>query len=765
MMEQETNLTNETTGAAVPVSTDDTQTSEIRKDEPTETTVETEAPATEAPAEEVCNLISEDAVNEEETPADDKVKPDDEAETQPIEETEEEPQHTEAPTVEVEEPQSTDTPTEEADEPQPAEEPTAEAEEPQPTDTPTEEADEPQPAEEPTVEADEPQPTEEPTVKAEEPELTEALMKELPSTPDNYCGDLQEAIEVGAIGMIDKQEILNKLEELNRDVAKVTLQQVDKLKQAYYRIVDSENEELKKIYVANGGDEADFKAPDDETAGQLKQMLAEFKQKKAALREQDEKRKEDNYVRKLQLIDRLQALIDSQDDFNKRYNEFKEIQQKWKEYDPIPQEHVRELWRKYQLQNERFYDLVKINNEFRDYDFKKNLELKTTLCDTADKLAADPDAISAYHQMQKLFQQWREIGPVSRDHREALWARFKEASTVINRRYQSHFEVMKANEGENLLKKQAICEKLENINYDALKSFRDWEKKANEVTELQKEWRKIGFATKRQNSKVFDRFRKAGNAFFEKRSAFFKTAKKEFDNNLRAKRDIVAQAEALKTSTDWKETTKRITELQAEWRKIGPVTRKQSESVWKQFSAACDYFFEQKSNALSSSKSEESKNLDTKRQIIKKINALSDSANDQDGLATLRQLIAEWGTIGHVPFREKDKLYKTFSEAVNKQYDRMNIAQIDRRMQQFRSEIADSKDRGRLHSERDKLMRAYDRIKGELHTYENNLGFFTISSKGGNSLLKEMQNRIERLKDEMSLIEKKISAIDENLDA
>jgi len=591
-------------------------------------------------------------------------------------------------------------------------------------------------------------------------------MEELPASPDNYCGDLQEAIEVGAIGMLNKQEIINKLKEINIDVAKVSRDQVDKLKQSYYRIIDAENEELKKIFIDNGGDEADFEAPKDELAQQLKELLAEYKQKKAALHEKDEKIKEDNYVRKLQLIDRLQALVESQDDFNKRYAEYKEIQQKWKEYDPIPQEHARDLWRKYQLHNEKFYDLVKINNEFRDYDFKKNLELKTGLCVTVEKLAEETDAISAYHQLQKLFQQWREIGPVSREHREALWARFKEASTVINKKHQMYFESLKAGEEENLKKKTEICNKIEAINYEALKTFKDWDKKTQEVVKMQQEWRTIGFATRKQNSKIFDRFRKSCDKYFEKKNAFYKSIKKELDANLTAKRELIAQAEALKNNTDWKETGKKLTELQAEWKKIGPVPHKHSDAIWKQFIAACDYFFEQKSKTLSSSKSEEYSNLETKKLLIEKINSIDKKLPKEDGLMALKLLIAEWNTVGHVPFKEKDRIYKLFHEAVNKQYDNLNVAQVDRRMQQFRTEIAESskKDKGRLHVEREKLMRSYERTKNELHTYENNVGFFNISSKGGGNLLKEMQKKIERLKEEMSLIEKKIDAIDENLD-
>lgn len=594
------------------------------------------------------------------------------------------------------------------------------------------------------------------------------LMQETQTTPDNYCGDLQEAIEVGAISMLDKHEIIDQLKQLIANAEQTKREQIDKLKQAYYKITKAEVEELKRVFIEKGGEEADFETPQDETAPILKELLEEYRQKRSVLHEQEEKQKEDNYTRKLQLIDRLQALIESQDDFNKRYNEYKEIQQKWKELDPVPQEHVRELWRNYQLQSERFYDLVKINNQFRDYDFKKNLELKTSLCETVERLTNEEDVISAYHQLQKLFQQWREIGPVARDLREELWARFKEASATINKRYQSHFEGLRGQEEENLNEKTALCEVVESIDFESLKSFKDWDNKTKEVIELQQKWRTIGFATKKHNNKIFERFRKACDLYFEKKAGYYKTLKKELDTNLELKRGLVEKAEALKESTDWRETTKMMVNIQSEWKKIGPVPRKYTDALWKQFIAACDYFFEQKNKVFSSQKSEETENLERKKLLIEKIQSPDESLPEEEALTNLKLLIAEFNSIGHVPFKEKDKIYKAFHEAVDKQYDRLNVAQADRRMQQFRSTLTEfTNDEGgqdKLHKEREKLMRMYDRMKNELQTYENNLGFFNISSKGGSSLVKEMEHKIERLKKEMALIVKKIDAIDENIE-
>ena len=600
------------------------------------------------------------------------------------------------------------------------------------------------------------------------PMQLEPVFKEIPTTPDNYCGDLQEAIEVGAISLINRQNILEELRQLVDNIEHTTREQVDKLKQSYNRMAKAEIEELRKVFIENGGDEADFHIPKDEFEAELKDLLAQYKQKKALSLEREEAKKEENYIKKLRLIDRIQALVESQDDFNKRYNEFKEIQQRWKEYNPVPHGHTKELWRNYQIQTEKFFDLVKINNQFRDYDFKKNLELKTILCEAVERLADEPDAISAYYQSQKLFMQWREIGPVARNVRESLWARFKAASAVVNKNQQAHFDSLKEKEEENLKEKQTFCQIAESIDYESLKTYNDWEKKTQQVIEMQKKWHATGFPAKRHSNKLFDRFRKACDHFFNQKSAFYKSLKKEMEKNLQQRKQLIEKAEALKERTDWKQATKEIVELQNEWKKIGPIPRKHSDLLWKQFTSTCDYFFEQKNQTSNSQKSSESSNLATKKLLIQKIKTLDSKMSNSEALTNLKLLIAEWNAVGHVPFKDKDKIYKAFREAVDKQYDRLNVAQSDRKIQQYRSiltEISDGgQNKGKLHNEREKLMRMYERMKGELQTFENNVGFFNVSSKGGGAMLKEMENRIERLRNEMELIVKKIDAIDENLE-
>ena len=572
---------------------------------------------------------------------------------------------------------------------------------------------------------------------------------------------------VATTGKLSKEEILEKLTGLVGAAADATRNEVEALKQAYYKIHRSEVDELKKAFLTAGGEEKDFVAPEDETESKIKELLNVYKEKRAAILAEEERVKAANYALKLQLIDQLKALTESQEDFNKLYNDFKDIQQRWKEVKAVPQEHVSELWKNYQIYSEKFYDIIKINNQFRDYDFKKNLEMKTALCETVEKLQTEPDVISAFHQLQKLHQQWREIGPVAKELREDLWSRFKAASTIINKRHQEHFEGLKAKEQENLEAKTAICEQIENIDFQALKSFKDWEEKNKEVIALQDKWKTIGFAPKKSNVKIFERFRAACDVYFNRKSEFYKNIKDEMEKNLELKKALCEKAEALKDSTDWKSTTEKMIALQKEWKTIGSVARKHSDAVWKRFISACDYFFEQKNKNASSQKSVEQTNLAAKKALIEKINTL-DEADHDEALAVLKGYMAEWNTIGHVPFKEKDKVYKEYHEAVDQQFDRLKVDQNDRKMQTFRSNLSDmsngERGKGKLYGEREKLMRMYERMKNELQTYENNIGFLSISSKGGGGLLKEMERKIDKLKNEMALIIKKIDAIDENLE-
>lgn len=590
------------------------------------------------------------------------------------------------------------------------------------------------------------------------------------TTPENTVETTETATEEVAVvtGKLSKEEILEKLTSLVEATTTDAIRnEVEVLKQTYYKIHRNEVDELKKAFLENGGEEKDFIVPEDETENKLKELLTIYKEKRAAIQAEEERIKAANYALKLQLIDQLKALTESQEDFNKLYNKFKEIQQKWKEIKLVPQEYVNDLWKSYQIYSEKFYDIIKINNQFRDYDFKKNLELKTALCETVEKLQTEPDVISAFHQLQKLHQQWREIGPVAKELREDLWGRFKTASTVINKRHQDHFDVLKAKEQDNLDAKTAICEQIENIDYTTLKSFKDWEEKNKEVIALQDKWKTIGFAPKKSNVKIFERFRAACDVYFTRKNEFYKVIKEEMEKNLALKKVLCEKAEALKDSTDWKNTTDKLIALQKEWKTIGSVARKHSDIVWKRFITACDYFFEQKNKNTFSQKNVEQTNLTAKKALIEEIKAIDESDHDK-ALASLKKLMAEWNTIGHVPFKDKDKIYKEYHEAVDKQFDRLRIDQSDRKMQAFRNNLNDlssgERGKGKLYNEREKLVRIYERMKNELQTYENNIGFLSISSKGGGGLFKEMERKIEKLKEEMALTIKKIEAIDENLE-
>jgi hypothetical protein len=595
-------------------------------------------------------------------------------------------------------------------------------------------------------------------------EVTDVATEEATETPTPDEVSVESAVPVNN-GKLTKEEILSRLTGIVRDSVETVRNEVESLKQAFYKIHRSEVDELKKAFLEGGGEERDFVLPEDETEGKIKELLNAYKEKRAALHLEEEQRKAANYALKLQLISRMKELTESQDDFNKLYNEFKEIQQRWKEAKPVPQEHANELWKNYQIYCERFYDLIKINNQFRDYDFKKNMELKTVLCETVEKLEHETDVVSAFHQLQKLHQQWREIGPVAKDLREDLWTRFKTASAIINKRHQDHFEGLKSKEHENLEAKTALCEQVEKIDYSRLKTFKDWEEKNKEIIAWQEKWKQIGFAPKKHNVKVFERFRAACDIYFNRKGEFYRTVKDEMEKNLELKKALCEKAEALKDNTDWKETTDKMIALQKEWKALGSVPRKHSDAIWKRFINACDHFFENKNKNVSSQRGTEQLNLMAKKELIAKINAIDESMEHDQALSLVKDYMSEWNSIGFVPFKEKDKVYKEYHEAVDKQFDRLKVNQNDRKMQTFRSNLSDissgEKGKGKLYGERDKLMRAYERMKSDLQTYENNIGFLSISSKGGGGLLKEMERKIEKLKEEMALIIKKIDAIDE----
>ena len=562
-----------------------------------------------------------------------------------------------------------------------------------------------------------------------------------------------------------KEVILAKLQEVAADVENIAKPEIDSLKQAFYKIHNAEQEAAKKLFVENGGAVEDFIPQADSVEEEFKSIMTVIKEKRNALTAEVEKQKEMNLQIKLSIIEELKELVESPDDANKSYTEFKKLQQQWNEVKLVPQAKVNELWKNYQLYVEKFYDLLKLNNEFREYDFKKNLEIKTHLCEAAEKLADEPDVVSAFHQLQKLHQEFRDTGPVSKELRDEIWARFKAASTTVNRRHQQHFEALKETEQHNLDQKTVICEIIEAIDYKELTNFSSWENKTQEIIALQNKWKTIGFAPQKMNVKIFERFRKACDEFFRKKGEFFKALKEGMNENLDKKRALCEKAEALKDSTDWKATADELSKLQKEWKTIGPVAKKYSDAVWKRFISACDYFFEQKNKATSSQRSVEQENLEKKRAIIEKLNGIDESTDTEEATQQVRDLMKEWNSIGHVPFKEKDKIYKQYHGQIDKLFERFNISASNKKLSNFKSSINSIQEGSpqALYREREKLMRTFENMKNELQTYENNLGFLTSSSKKGNSLLTEINRKVEKLKADIELVKEKIKVIDENI--
>lgn len=565
-------------------------------------------------------------------------------------------------------------------------------------------------------------------------------------------------------------EVVARLKELEKHAADVPREELEQLKQIFYRLHNASVAAAREAFVAAGNDAEAFIVADqcpEETAleEEFKLVQNSIKELRAEAQKKQEQMREENLHRKEELLARLKAMIDNADVEQVSYDDFQAIQHEWRSIKDVPPEKATELWKTYQAYTEKLYDIRKLNNMFRDYDFKKNLEIKTRLCEEAEQLADDPDVLNAFRRLQKLHQEYRETGPVAKEQREETWNRFKAASTVINRRHQEHFEAIKKAETENLENKIAICEIIEAIDYDSLTSYALWNEKTKEVLALQDKWKTLGFASRKQNQKVFERFRAACDTFFTKKGEFYKTAKESLASNLERKIALCEQAEALKENTDWKATADKFVALQKEWKTIGPVPKKHSEAIWKRFVAACDTFFANRADATSSQRSEERKNLAAKKAIIKSLEELSENlqAEGQEAVDDLgdklRSLVADWNAIGHVPFKEKDKLFKQYRSLVDDLFDKLHVSESSRRLTNFRKSIREMGTN--VDREREKLMQTYERVKNEIKTYENNLGFLTSSSKSGMGLMAEMQRKMEKLKADAEELLNKIKALDE----
>ena len=599
-------------------------------------------------------------------------------------------------------------------------------------------------------------------VAAQPANVDNDTVAEAGNAPATTAVDSEPDTEAAPLKMYaSKHEVLERVKELAHSDETPAKDEVDHLKTAFYKLLFAEREADQKTFIENGGDPEAYVMKTDDSEEQFKAEMGLIKEKRAKAFQQQEEEKKANLQRKQQIIEKIKMMSTSPEEANKSYNDFKALQQEWKDIKAVPAEKANELWRNYQLYVEQYYDLLNLNRELREYDFKKNLEQKTLLCEAAEKLADEPDAVSAFHQLQELHQQYREIGPVAKELREQIWARFKAASTVINKRHQQHFEELRAKEEENLTRKTALCEKVEAIAKEENKSATDWENHTKQIIDIQTEWKTIGFAPQKMNVKIFDRFRAACDDFFGRKAEFFKTLKEKFAENTKKKKEMVEQAKALMDSTDWKATSDKLIKLQKEWKTIGMVPKKVGDQLWAEFVAACNKFFEARNAATAGTRNEEQQNLDRKKEIIAKLKELLDSTAD-NVQATLQQLIDEYGKIGHVPFKEKDKLFKEYHKVVDALYKQLNISASKQRLDNFKSSIKSMAKQGEdmLDNERGRLMRRYEQLKSEITTYENNLGFLNASSKKGNSLIDEMNRKVNKLKDDLELIRQKIKAID-----
>ena len=558
-----------------------------------------------------------------------------------------------------------------------------------------------------------------------------------------------------------KAEVLRRVQDIAHGEEAPQKEEVDYLKTAFYKLHIAEREAKLKAYLDAGGDPEQYVITPDEDEEKFKAEMGIIKERRAKIFKEQEAEKQENLVKKLAIIDKIKAMITTPEDANKNYQDFKTLQQQWREIKNVPAEKASELWRNYQLYVEQFYDMLRLNSEAREYDFKKNKEQKERLCKAAEDLAEEEDVISAFHQLQKLHQEYREIGPVAKELREEIWNRFKAASTIINKRHQQHFEGVRAKEEDNLARKTALCEKVEAIAAKENKGSGDWEKHTKEIIDIQTEWKTIGFAPQKMNVKIFERFRAACDDFFGRKAEYFKGLKDTFKDNAEKKRALIEKAKALQDSTDWKSTGDKFIALQKEWKTIGIVPKKLGDQLWAEFLGACNKFFEARNAAGAGQRNEEHANLDKKREVIEKLKAIAQETGDNIQ-EKVQKLVEEYNAIGHVPFKEKDKIFEEYHAVLDKLYKDLNISVAKRRLNNFKQNLKQVAERGEnaLDNERARLFRQYETLKQEVQTYENNLGFLNASSKKGNSLIDEMNRKVQKLKDDMNLVREKIKAID-----
>ena len=615
-------------------------------------------------------------------------------------------------------------------------------------------------AESPAPEAIEP----EPEVVEAEVEVVEAEVEETPMDAEEPMAEKEQSEAPAIPLMTNKEEVLARAKEIAEQGNGGQKQELDLLKQLYYKYHRAELQAQQQAFIEAGGEAEAFVPEIDPMEEQFKATMQLIRQQRAEIQAQQEQQRTENLARKQAVIEKIKLLSTTPEEAGKSYDTFKELQAEWKEIGPVPAEQASEVWKNYQLYVEQFYDMLKLNIEFREYDFRKNLEAKTLLCEQAERLAEETDVVKAINKLQTLHQEWKEIGPVAKELREEIWNRFKEASTVVRKRHQDFFEARKAREEENLQKKTELCEQVEAVSTEGLKTFADWEAKSKEIIDLQAVWRTIGFATQKANTQIYERFHAACDKFFTEKAAYFRGVKDQLNQNLKKKQELVEKVEALKDSTEWKQTSDAIIALQKEWKTIGAVPRKVSEDLWKRFVGACDHFFEAKNEATAGQREEEKENQEKKQSIIEQLKALAEDAAELT-VQKVHELQDEWSGIGHVPIRNKEKMYRQYREAVDALYKKLNISKAERRLNSFKTTLKVSAEAGvnTLSRERERMLRAYEIMKSELQTYENNIGFLTASSKKGNTLVQEIQKKVDKLKDELELLKQKIKAVEQEM--
>lgn len=598
-------------------------------------------------------------------------------------------------------------------------------------------------------------------VKVEEPVAEEAPAPVVEETPAPVAEQAPaEEVKDTKLDLAGKTkgELVDMMRELATRPIEEVKDEVQAIKAAFFALRREEVAKEKEAFLANGNEDGDFTAKEDTDENNLKELLNVLKERRIEFNAAQEANREANLEKKRQIIKLINEIANDPDNINRQFNRVKQLQQDFKDAGEVPASADTEVWKEFQRATERFYDVLKMNKELRDYDFKKNLELKQQLCEDAEALDEEPDVVSAFRKLQEMHNEWREIGPVAKELREELWARFKAASSAINKKYQTFFEDRKSKEKENADAKTALCEKIEAIETDNLKTYTQWDEVTKQIIALQEDWKKLGFASRKANAALFARFRKSCDDFFGKKAEFFKSMKEELSANLAKKIELCERAESLMDSTEWKETTDKFIEMQKEWKAIGPVVKKYSDSVWKRFIAACDHFFEQKKKQNVNVHAVEHDNLKAKKEVIATLKATIEEAGEE-AAQTVRDLMDRWQSIGHVPFKDKDKIYAQYRELIDKAFETLNMrGSRPSGDGGSRGPRQGGNDRGL--SERDRLVRTYEQRMSELKTFENNMGFLTANTKSGNSLVQEMERRIARLKEEIAELEQIIKDLD-----